>query len=189
MNTNKVTKVQIKIFVVPNPVTYWDGCSGDGPYGRPHTAYKMCEFARVVDRAVAFGFELHDFDGKFDSPVTTSDGWVQVWCHDDGNDNLTNCGIPKDHPLFSQNRRRRAPGMIPVKFAKKISEGGFTTRVVGNDGEIEIEWVPSQETSRYRGYGPTMAEAIAYAEDRSSNYVNAKAKKAYEEYLKACGSR
>jgi len=190
MNTDKVTKVQIKIFVVPNPVTYWDGCSGDGPSGYPpNTAFLMCEFARVANRAAAFGFDMDDFDNKFGGPVTTSDGWVQVWCHDDNNDNLTNHGIPEDHPLFTKIRRRCAPGMIPLKFAKRIAEGGFTTRVAVEDGDIEIEWVPSQESTRYRGYGPTMAEAISYAEEKSSKYVNAEAKKAYEEYLKACKER
>lgn len=186
---NNVRKVQIKIFVVPNPVMYWDGCSGDGPSGRPHTAYLMGEFVRIVERAEAFGFDMYDYDNKVGGPVTTSDGWVQVWCHDDNNDNLTNHGIPEDHPLFTKNRRRRAPGSIPLKFAKMIAEGGFTTIVDTDDGDIvEIEWVPSQEASRYRRYG-TMAEAITYAEEKSSKYVNTDAKKAYEEYLKACESR
>ena len=180
-------KITLKVFVVPNAAVCYDGCSGNGPVGDPTGAYICKLFADSVYAAKRMGFDVFGFE-KGAREITTSDMWVQVWIHDDQNDNFTDHGIPKGHPLYGVVKY--APKELPAMYLTKIAKGGFTT-VIKYDryGElleepIEITWVSSQETTRYRSFG-SMEQALNHALARSEYYVKPFAKEKYQEYKNA----
>ena len=179
-------KITLKVFVVPNPAIVFDGCSGNGPVGKPNGAYNMKLFADDCHAVSRVGFDVFG-----DDEVTVSDMWAQVWVHDDTCDNLTDHGIPKGHPLYGIVKH--APRRIPVKYLTGIAKGGFTTVILYNrygellEEPIEISWVSSQESSRYRNFG-SMLQAIGHALQVSSNYAKSEAHEAYLDYLEALDS-
>ena len=178
-------KVQIKLFIVPNPAVVFDGCSGNGNVNAPNRFSNLKEFVDNVNMAREFGFDVYDFGSKIGGELTTSDAWVQVWCHDADNDNLTNHGIPEDHPVYGP-RREEAPSFLPARFIREIAKGGFKTSIRADGEDVEIEWVSSQETTRYSRFG-SMNDVLELVLTKCERYAKPAAKEMYEKYLALCG--
>ncbi len=171
-------KTTLNLFIVPNPAYCYDGCSGNGPAGGP-TPTSFIELGYMLGSITHwFGFDAVE-------GIDLSTQWVQVWIHDEKNDNLTDHGIPEDHVLAKV--ATRAIGALPETIARKIAKGGFTSVIrYDKDGHrlaepIEVEWVPTQETTRYARFG-SFAEVLDKVIADSKHFEKPEAKKAFEEY-------
>ena len=172
-------KKTLNIFVVPNPSVVYDGCSGNGAaFGPTPLSYR--DFGNNLEKCAKFGMDVY-----FNENIDLSTQWIQVWVHDEEEDNLTDHGAWPEHWLYQI--ADRAPDMIPESVARKIASGNYKSVIrYDRDGRklaepIEVTWVPTQETTRYRSWG-TFEKAVDYVIRKSKEYEDPEVKAAYEEY-------
>ena len=153
-------KVTIKFFVVPNAACVFHPECGNGPVGNKFDFYHMETFVNDCKDVERFGINPNsweDQNGNEPLDVTLRSFWIQVWCYDDENDNLTDHGIPSDHMLAfigNDHYEKHAPRAVPYEFVKDMKEGDRKSTFIKNNGDtIEIEWVAEQLGHRYSRFG------------------------------------